>query len=87
MELPIPTPEEMTAFIDRMMEAGFLSGSARDAKMLVLRWTPKGIQLTKAFRELIEAFDDRLNAKEVICLLATLERLGPDDDVSTIRQP
>ena len=87
MELPEPTQEDMNAFVDRMMEAGFLSGSARDDQMLVLRWTPEGTRLAKTLRELVQAFDDRLNAKEVICLLGILSRMGPEDDVSTIRQP
>ena len=67
-----PTPENMQAFVDRMIEAGWIRGSATNAEWLALQWTPKGIQLARHFKEIAESFPGGINMDGLACLAAII---------------
>jgi DNA-binding PadR family transcriptional regulator len=73
--------------LDRMVRAGWLKGYARDAKGLVIEWTPKGKDAAIQFRGLFDQLGDEMSAPELAVLLNTIDNMSPGGTADATGKP
>lgn len=66
----------LDSVLERLTAAGWIQ-SARDAKSLLIEWTPKGREQAILLRGILNQLGDKLYADELASLLNIIDRMSP----------
>lgn len=77
--MSLPTPDEVFAFMDRMVEAGLIRRFARDQENLVADWTPEGAQFARTFNDLAKDANGNADLRNVFLVMVVLQAHGPKE--------